>query len=60
MPHTTIFKPQHPYRRCIDDTFRDFPSSALGLMDTLLAIEPADRGTAASALGSEVRIFLFS
>lgn len=53
LPHTTIFKPQHPYRRCIDDTFRDFPSSALGLMDTLLAIEPADRGTAASALGSE-------
>ncbi|KAJ0972888.1 hypothetical protein J5N97_020847 [Dioscorea zingiberensis] len=53
LPHTTIFKPQHPYRRCIDDTFRDFPSSTLALMNCLLAIEPADRGTAASALESE-------
>ena len=54
LPHATIFKPQQPYRRCIIETFNDFPPSALALMDTLLSIDPADRGTAASALKSEV------
>ncbi|KAF8411919.1 hypothetical protein HHK36_004477 [Tetracentron sinense] len=53
LPHATIFKPQHPYRRCVAETFKDFPSSALALMDVLLAIEPADRDSAASALKSE-------
>ncbi|KAM0947231.1 putative protein-serine/threonine kinase CMGC-CDK-CRK7-CDK9 family [Dioscorea sansibarensis] len=52
LPHATIFKPQHPYQRCVRETYRDFPSSALDLLDTLLAIEPADRGTASSALDS--------
>ncbi|XP_058101026.1 probable serine/threonine-protein kinase At1g09600 isoform X2 [Magnolia sinica] len=53
LPHATIFKPQHPYRRCVADTFKDFPPSALGLLDVLLSIDPADRGTAASALKSD-------
>ncbi|CAL9122530.1 unnamed protein product [Musa textilis] len=53
LPHATIFKPQHQYKRCFADTFKDFPSSALTLLDTLLAIEPENRGTAASALASE-------
>ncbi|WOL14289.1 putative serine/threonine-protein kinase [Canna indica] len=53
LPHTTIFKPQHQYKRCISETFKGFPSSALTLLDSLLAIEPAKRGTAASALDSE-------
>ncbi|KAJ8484232.1 hypothetical protein OPV22_016717 [Ensete ventricosum] len=53
LPHATIFKPQHQYKRCFADTFKDFPSSALTLLDTLLAIEPENRGTAASALESE-------
>lgn len=54
LPHATIFKPQHQYKRCFADTFKDFPPSALTLLDTLLAIEPENRGTAASALESEV------
>ncbi|XP_077231536.1 putative serine/threonine-protein kinase At1g54610 [Tasmannia lanceolata] len=53
LPHATIFKPQHPYKRCVAETFKDFPSSALALMDVLLAIEPGARGTATSALKSE-------
>lgn len=53
LPHATIFKPQQPYRRCVADTFKDFPAQALELMETLLSIDPADRGSAASALHSE-------
>ncbi|XP_077249710.1 putative serine/threonine-protein kinase At1g09600 [Tasmannia lanceolata] len=53
LPHATIFRPQHPYKRCVSETFKEFPSSALALMDVLLAIEPGLRGTAASALKSE-------
>ncbi|XP_057461627.1 probable serine/threonine-protein kinase At1g54610 [Actinidia eriantha] len=53
LPHATIFKPQQPYRRCVAETFKDFPAAALGLMETLLSIDPADRGSAASALTSE-------
>lgn len=53
LPHATIFKPQQPYKRCIAETFKDFPPSAISLLETLLAIEPSDRGTAASALKSE-------
>ncbi|XP_072970266.1 probable serine/threonine-protein kinase At1g09600 [Typha angustifolia] len=53
LPHATIFKPQHQYRRCVAETFKDFPPSALALLDSLLAIEPAARGTASSALQSE-------
>ncbi|KAA8526828.1 hypothetical protein F0562_008943 [Nyssa sinensis] len=53
LPHATIFKPQQPYRRCVAETFKDFPAPALGLMETLLSIDPANRGSAASALKSE-------
>ena len=53
-PHATSFKPQQPYGRCVVETFKDFPSSALALIDILLTIEPEQRGTAASALNSEV------
>ncbi|GFY85288.1 protein kinase superfamily protein [Actinidia rufa] len=53
LPHATSFKPQQPYGRCVLETFKDFPSSALALIDVLLAIEPEQRGTAASALNSE-------
>ncbi|CAL9763423.1 unnamed protein product [Musa acuminata subsp. burmannicoides] len=53
LPHATVFKPQHQYRRCVAETFKDFPPSALALLDSLLSIEPAKRGTAISALGSE-------
>ncbi|WOL01585.1 hypothetical protein Cni_G10302 [Canna indica] len=53
LSHATVFKPQRQYRRCVAETFKDFPPSALALLETLLAIEPAKRRTAASALKSE-------
>ncbi|XP_056162773.1 probable serine/threonine-protein kinase At1g09600 [Syzygium oleosum] len=53
LPHATIFKPQQPYKRCLLETFKDFPSSALALLDVLLAVEPERRGTASSALRNE-------
>ncbi|KAM7251947.1 hypothetical protein ACFE04_023830 [Oxalis oulophora] len=53
LPHATIFKPQHPYKRCFVETFKAFPSSALALLDIILAVEPEARGTAAEALQSE-------
>lgn len=53
LPHATIFKPQHPYKRCIKETFKDFPPSSFPLIETLLAIEPAERQTASAALDSE-------
>ncbi|KAL9322227.1 hypothetical protein ACSQ67_010280 [Phaseolus vulgaris] len=53
LPHATIFKPQQPYRRCVSETFKDFPTPAIELIETLLSIDPADRGTSASALSSE-------
>ncbi|KAL0917675.1 hypothetical protein M5K25_012754 [Dendrobium thyrsiflorum] len=53
LPHATIFKPQRQYPRRIEETFRDCPPSALALLDSLLAIQPEDRGTATSALQSK-------
>lgn len=53
LPHATIFKPQQPYMRSIAETFKDFPPSALTLLDKLLAIEPESRGTATAALKSQ-------
>ena len=54
LPHATIFKPQQSYKRCIAETFKDFPPSSLPLIETLLAIDPAERLTATAALRSEV------
>jgi serine/threonine protein kinase len=54
LPGATIFKTQLPYKRRIRDTFEDFPQSALQLIEILLAINPADRLTATSALRSDV------
>lgn len=55
LPHATIFKPQQPYKRCLANTFKDFPASALALLDSLLAFEPEYRGSATLALQSEVK-----
>lgn len=54
LPNATIFKPQQPYKRCILETYKDFPPSSLPLIETLLAIDPDDRCTASAALNSEV------
>ncbi|GAY54119.1 hypothetical protein CUMW_154250 [Citrus unshiu] len=53
LPNATLFKPREPYKRCIQETFKDFPPSSLPLIETLLAIDPAERLTATVALNSE-------
>lgn len=58
LPHATIFKPQHSYKRCISETFKDFPPSSLPLIEILLAIDPAERLTATAALHSEVSSYI--
>lgn len=52
LPHSTVFKPPHHYRRCVADTFK-YSSTALKLIETLLSVDPSNRGTAAAALKSE-------
>ncbi|CAF1728711.1 hypothetical protein HID58_086101 [Brassica napus] len=51
--HGAIYKPREPYKRCIRETFKDFPASSLPLIDSLLSIEPENRRTATAALESE-------
>ncbi|KAK1584089.1 hypothetical protein Q3G72_029681 [Acer saccharum] len=53
LPNATLFKPREPYKRSIRETFKDFPPSSLPLIETLLAIDPAERLTATSALRSD-------
>ncbi|KAG6485784.1 hypothetical protein ZIOFF_054349 [Zingiber officinale] len=38
LPHATIFKPQHQYRHCFADTFKDFPPSTLSLLGFFLLL----------------------
>ncbi|KAF5946034.1 hypothetical protein HYC85_016262 [Camellia sinensis] len=53
LPNATLFKPRDPYKRCVSETFKNFPPSALPLIENLLAIDPAERETATDALRSE-------
>ncbi|KAK3200488.1 hypothetical protein Dsin_023903 [Dipteronia sinensis] len=53
LPNATLFKPREPYKRSIRETFKDFPPSSLPLIETLLAIDPAERLTATAALRSD-------
>ncbi|XVE56516.1 hypothetical protein DITRI_Ditri04bG0016900 [Diplodiscus trichospermus] len=53
LPNATLFKPQQPYKRCIAETFKDFPSSSVPLIETLLSIDPEERSTATAALNSD-------
>ncbi|XP_052175447.1 probable serine/threonine-protein kinase At1g54610 [Diospyros lotus] len=53
LPNATLFKPQQPYKRCILETFKNFPPPSLPLIETLLAIDPDKRGSATAALNSE-------
>ncbi|KAK7272382.1 hypothetical protein RJT34_28928 [Clitoria ternatea] len=52
-PHSTVFRPPHHYRRCVAETFKECPSAATRLIETLLSVDPILRGTAATALMSE-------
>ncbi|GMP54588.1 hypothetical protein CsSME_00019709 [Camellia sinensis var. sinensis] len=54
LPCSTVFKPVQPYKRRLVETFKAFPPTAVGLIELLLSIDPAHRGTAASALKNEV------
>ncbi|XP_050376691.1 probable serine/threonine-protein kinase At1g54610 [Argentina anserina] len=53
LPNATLFKPQQPYKRCLAETFKDFPLSSLPLVESLLSIDSHGRGTATAALNSE-------
>uniref|UniRef100_A0A7N0TL72 Protein kinase domain-containing protein n=2 Tax=Kalanchoe fedtschenkoi TaxID=63787 RepID=A0A7N0TL72_KALFE len=53
LSNAATFKPRERYRRCIAETFKDFPTPAIRLIETLLSLDPAARGTAARALKSE-------
>ncbi|XP_073056367.1 probable serine/threonine-protein kinase At1g54610 [Primulina eburnea] len=52
LPNATLYKPQHPYKRCIAENYKDFLPSSLALVQTLLEIDPDERGTATEALNS--------
>ncbi|GLU11014.1 hypothetical protein SLE2022_277870 [Rubroshorea leprosula] len=53
LPHSPMFRPQHPYQSCLRERCRDVPETAIDLLETLLSIEPHERGTASSALMSK-------
>ena len=55
LPHATMFKPQTNYESSLRERCADFPASAVNLLETLLSIDPGNRGTASSALMSEVK-----
>ncbi|GMP28797.1 hypothetical protein CsSME_00004190 [Camellia sinensis var. sinensis] len=53
LPLASMFKPQHPYISSLREKCKEFPKSAVNLLESFLSIEPHKRGTASSALGSE-------
>lgn len=52
-PHATVFKSQQPYKRCLSETFKNFPATAVDLLEQLLRTDPVQRGSADDALQSE-------
>ncbi|KAG7546514.1 Protein kinase-like domain superfamily [Arabidopsis suecica] len=50
---STPLRPIFPYGSHIAETFKQFPTSVISLLETLLSIDPDFRGTAASALKSK-------
>ncbi|CAA0820264.1 Protein kinase superfamily protein [Striga hermonthica] len=52
-PLARMFKPQQPYESKLRERCKEFPKSAIGLIETFLSVEPYKRGTAFSALNSE-------
>lgn len=47
------------YKCSISETFSDLPPSSVSLIEKLLALDPLERGSATSALNSEVSIYIF-
>lgn len=58
LPLATMFKPQQPYESTLRDRCKEFPKSAVNLIDSFLSIEPYKRGSASAALESEVSLHL--
>ncbi|XP_050380152.1 cyclin-dependent kinase C-2 C-like [Argentina anserina] len=53
LPHATMFKPQYSYESSLKERCKEFPTTSVDLLQTLLSVEPYKRGTASSALMSE-------
>ncbi|KAL3526553.1 hypothetical protein ACH5RR_011209 [Cinchona calisaya] len=53
LPLATMFKPQHPYESTLRERCKEFPKTAVNLIETFLSIDPHRRGTTTSALQSE-------
>lgn len=53
LPHSTLFKPQHPYESSLWEAFKHLPKAGVDLIEVLLSVEPDKRGTASLALASE-------
>ncbi|CAN6708574.1 unnamed protein product [Malus baccata var. baccata] len=53
LPHATMFKPQYNYESSLKERCKEFPTTALDMLENLLSVEPYKRGTASSALMSE-------
>ncbi|MCI06786.1 putative serine/threonine-protein kinase, partial [Trifolium medium] len=50
---STTFIPPKSYRPSLVETFKDLPPSSLGLLCTLLALDPAFRGSSSKALKNQ-------
>lgn len=48
------FKPPQSYRPSLGELFKHLPSSCLGLLSSVLALDPSYRGSASLALENEV------
>ncbi|CAH9071102.1 unnamed protein product [Cuscuta epithymum] len=48
-----MFKPQFAYESTLRERCKELPKAAVNLIQTLLSIEPYERGTASSSLNSE-------
>ncbi|WZZ84085.1 hypothetical protein YC2023_104657 [Brassica napus] len=53
LPSSAGFRSSVPYRRKLSEMYKDFPTSVLLLLETLLSIDPDHRNSADSALESE-------
>ncbi|KAF2313584.1 hypothetical protein GH714_012263 [Hevea brasiliensis] len=53
LPNAAMFKPHHHYESSLRERFKDFPTTAVDLIETFLSIEPEKRGTASAALLSQ-------
>ncbi|XP_074324934.1 cyclin-dependent kinase C-2 C-like [Apium graveolens] len=53
LPLAGMFKPQYRYESMLRERCKEFPETALNLIENFLSFEPHKRGTATSALNSE-------